>query len=155
LGQGGLAFLSRHRRIGLDTVLFIYHLEGTEPYSRFTAKLFTALSQGRFSALASSLFLAELLVRPFELGDEGKIRACEVFLKGLPGLEVHPVDEKVAKEGARLRARYGLRTPDVLHLATALVHGATAFLTNDQEFRKAQGCGLEILILDEIFPSSP
>ena len=63
--------------------------------------------------------------------------------------------ERVAKEGARLRARYGLRTPDALHLATALVHRATAFLTNDQEFRKAQGCGLEILILDEIFPSSP
>jgi predicted nucleic acid-binding protein len=155
LGQGELTFLSRHKRIGLDTVLFIYHLEGTEPYSRFTTKLFTALSRGRFSALASSLVLAELLVRPFELGDEGKIRACEVFLKGLPGLEVHPVDERVAKEGACLRARYGLRAPDALHLATALVHRATAFLTNDQEFRKAQGCGLEILILDEIFPSSP
>jgi predicted nucleic acid-binding protein len=117
LGQGELAFLSRHKRIGLDTVLFIYHLEGTEPYSRFTTKLFTALSRGRFSALASSLVLAELLVRPFELGDEGKIRACEVFLQGLPGLEVHPVDERVAKEGARLRARYGLRTPDALRAA--------------------------------------
>ena len=110
MGQGGLAFLSRHRRIGLDTVLFIYHLEGTEPYSQFTTKLFTALSQGRLSALASSLVFAELLVRPFVLGDEGKIRACEVFLKGLPGLEVYPVDERVAKEGARLRARYGPRT---------------------------------------------
>ena len=123
MGQGELAFLSRHRRVGLDTVLFIYHLEGTEPYSRFTTKLFTALSQGGFSAVASSLVFTELLVRPFGLGDEGKIRACEVFLKGLPGLEIHPVDERVAKEGARLRARYGLRAPDVLHLATALVHG--------------------------------
>jgi predicted nucleic acid-binding protein len=141
LEQGELDFLSRHRRIGLDTGLFIYHLEGTEPYSRFTAKLFTALSQGRFSALASSLVLAELLVRPFGLGDERKIRACEAFLRGLPGLGIYPVDERVAKEGARLRACYGLRTPDALHLATALVHGATAFLTNDQEFRKAQGCG--------------
>jgi predicted nucleic acid-binding protein len=150
LGQGELTFLSRHRRISLDTVLFIYHLEGAEPYSRFTTKLFTALSQGRFSALASSLVFTELLVRPFELRDEGKIRACEAFLKGLPGLEVHPVDERVAKEGARLRARYSLRTPDALHLATALVHGATAFLTNDQEFRKARGCGLEILLVGEL-----
>ena len=155
MGQRELAFLSRHRRVGLDTVLFIYHLEGTEPYSRFTTKLFTALSRGRFSALASSLVFTELLVRPFGLGDERKIRACEVFLQGLPGLEIYPVDERVAKEGARLRARFGLRTPDALHLATALIHEATAFLTNDQEFHKAQGCGLEILILDEIFPSSP
>ena len=61
-----------------------------------------------------------------------------------------PVDEKVAKEGARLRARYGLRASDALHLAAALVHGATAFPTNDGEFRKAQGCGLEILLLDEL-----
>lgn len=91
-------------------------------------------------------------MRPFELGDERKIRACEAFLGALPGLEIYPVDGKVAKEGARLRARYALRTPDALHLATALVHGATAFLTNDREFRKAQGCGLEILLLDELLP---
>jgi AbrB family looped-hinge helix DNA binding protein len=151
LGQGELAFLSRHKRIGLDTVLFIYHLEGTEPYSRFTTKLFTCPFPGGFSAVASSLVLAELLVRPFELGDEGKIQGLRGLPQRLPGLEIHPVDGRVAKEGARLRARYGLRSPDALHLATALVHGATAFLTNDQEFRKAQGCGLEILILDEIF----
>jgi len=99
LGQGELDFLSRHRRVGLDTVLFIYHLEGTEPYSQFTTKLFTALSQGRFSALASSLVFTELLVRPFGLGDGQKIRACEVFLKGLPGLEVHPVDERGGQGG--------------------------------------------------------
>ena len=74
-------------------------------------------------------------------------RACEAFLSGLPGLELHPVDEKAAKEGARLRARYGLRASDALHLAAALVHGATAFPTNAGEFRKAHGYGLEIFLL--------
>jgi len=58
-----------------------------------------------------------------------------------------PVDEKVAKEGARLRARYGLRAPDALHLAAALVHGATAFPTNAGEFPKAHGYRLEIFLL--------
>ena len=43
MGEAELEFLSRHKRIGLDTALFIYYLEGTEPYSRFTVKLFTAI----------------------------------------------------------------------------------------------------------------
>jgi len=32
---------------------------------------------------------------------------------------------------ARLRGSYGIRTPDALHLATAVVTGADAFVTAD------------------------
>jgi len=38
---------------------------------------------------------------------------------------------------AELRARYGLRTPDALHLACAQHHGCQALWTNDDRLARA------------------
>lgn len=35
-----------------------------------------------------------------------------------------------------LRVRYGLRTPDTIHLATALLNKAQAFITNDKQLTR-------------------
>ena len=37
------------------------------------------------------------------------------------------------------RVQHGLKTPDALHLATALHHGCTEFWTNDDRLRAAAG----------------
>lgn len=37
----------------------------------------------------------------------------------------------MAETAAQLRAKYGLKTPDALQIATALEHHADYFLTND------------------------
>jgi predicted nucleic acid-binding protein len=39
-------------------------------------------------------------------------------------LTVLPIDQPVAETASDLRATYTLRTPDALHLATAIVAGA-------------------------------
>ncbi|MGB9862164.1 MAG: PIN domain-containing protein, partial [Candidatus Bipolaricaulaceae bacterium] len=52
-------------------------------------------------------------------------------------------------EAARLRASYGLRTPDALLFATAKAAGATAFLTNDRAFLRIKE-GPEVLLLDHL-----
>lgn len=53
----------------------------------------------------------------------------------------------VADRMARLRASPGLRTPDAIHVATALEWGAQAFLTNDAGLRQAPG--IEVLLLSD------
>jgi hypothetical protein len=42
----------------------------------------------------------------------------------------------VAERAAELRARYNLRTPDALQVATALVRRCEAFLTNDARLKR-------------------
>jgi predicted nucleic acid-binding protein len=54
----------------------------------------------------------------------------------------------VAERAARARARYALRTPDAVQLATAITANATGFITNDKDFRRVTD--LEVLILDDL-----
>jgi hypothetical protein len=56
----------------------------------------------------------------------------------------------LADSAARLRAKYGLRTPDALHLATAITGSATGFIGNDHAFQRVTE--LEILLIDAVAP---
>lgn len=42
-----------------------------------------------------------------------------------------PMTSEVYHEAARIRAEFGIKTPDALHLATAKLHGCHQFYTND------------------------
>jgi predicted nucleic acid-binding protein len=59
-----------------------------------------------------------------------------------------PVTAAVADSAAYLRACYNLRTPDALHIATAIEAGCDSFLTNDESFKRINE--LRVLILDEL-----
>jgi predicted nucleic acid-binding protein len=47
------------------------------------------------------------------------------------------MDEKVYIMAAEIRARFGIKTPDALHLATAQTHKCEAFWTNDNRLAVA------------------
>jgi len=49
------------------------------------------------------------------------------------------MDDAVFGRALILRAEQGLKTPDALHLATALQNGCTEFWTNDNRLRSAAG----------------
>jgi predicted nucleic acid-binding protein len=66
-------------------------------------------------------------------------------------LETLPVSPQIAIEAARLRAAYGLKTPDSIQMATAKIGGATSFLSNDS--RIATIPGLEVILLDTLLAS--
>ena len=50
-------------------------------------------------------------------------------------------------DAARLRARFGLRTPDALHLACARRHRCDALWTNDHRLNAAGGALVQPLAL--------
>jgi predicted nucleic acid-binding protein len=75
----------------------------------------------------------KLTVRPWQLERPEVARAYEEALERFPNLVIADVTRAVSGQAARLRARHALRPADALHIATALVHGATAFVTNDRD----------------------
>ena len=75
----------------------------------------------RARALLPAVAYSEVMVEPLRLG-RGDARDRELREAGF---EIVPVGERIAREAARARAeRPGLRLPDALVIATALVHGA-------------------------------
>lgn len=141
--------LGRHPVIGLDTCVFIYHFEAHPAYLALTQPLFEGIQGGRWQAVTSRLTITELTVRPYQLGREPVAREYEALLVHFPNLAIVDITRDVARRTAQLRGLFHLRPADALQVAGALVHGATAFVTNDRALARL-GSALEILVLDDL-----
>lgn len=137
--------LAGHRLIALDTSVWIYHFEGAPAYGRAADSVLEAISQGQIEAVASELVLLELLVAPLKKGAQDVADEIEMTLLHFPHLQLAPVTRAVLLRAAEIRARYGLRTPDAVMVATAIESGATLSVTNDSAWRKVRE--IEVVLL--------
>jgi uncharacterized protein len=142
------AFLRRHRRIALDTSVFIYQLEANARYLAFTDHIFTWIERHGGRAATSTITMTELLVQPYRAADQQQADEFYVLLSTYPNLEWIAPNLEIADRAAQLRAIHGLRTPDALHAATAVHAGATGFVTNDPVFERVKD--FETLLLDKL-----
>ncbi|MBI2848711.1 MAG: type II toxin-antitoxin system VapC family toxin [Chloroflexi bacterium] len=133
---GIASFLREHQRIGLDTSVFIYHLEGASRYAPCAGVVFDELARGGFKGVSSVLTLMELVVKPLQLGRPDVADEYEVLVANYPHLVIAEINRPTVRRAAGLRARHGLRPADALQVAACLEHGATAFLTNDRDLRR-------------------
>lgn len=141
------AFLRRHRRLGLDTNVFVYQMEGHERFARAAGAVLAWVEREGHSAVASTITMAELLVAPYRVGDEDKVNEFYATLTTFPHLQWVAPELMIADGAARLRARYKLTMPDALIAATAVVAGATGLVTNDAGLLRVRE--LEVFVLDE------
>jgi predicted nucleic acid-binding protein len=136
--------------VAVDTAPFIYFVEKHPIFCPRVRPLFLALEAGDCLAVTSTVTLVEVLVQPLRNGNEALAQEYREILRSSSALRVAPVSAEIAAEAARLRATFGLRTPDAIQLATAVTLQAAAFLTNDAQFSKLRLPGLEILVLDSV-----
>jgi len=143
--------LATHTIIGLDTSVFIYHLEAHPVYLPLTRELLAGVEAGRWTAVISTVTVMELTVRPWQLDRPAVARAYEALLVHFPHLILADVTRDVARRAAQLRARYRIRPADALQVATALIHEATAFVTNDRLLTRLSPA-LDVVMLDNFVP---
>lgn len=136
------------QRIGIDTNVFIYFLEGHPRYGAWCASLFELIERGQNSAITSTVTLLELLVQPYR--DEKEDLAHKIFAltSTYPKLEWVPLTMNLADRAAQLRARYRLSTPDAVQLAAAISQKAVRFYGNDRGLRRVNE--IECIILDDL-----
>lgn len=144
MGSGTLNRIPAGSRIGLDTVSFVYFLERHPAFYRTAKDLFERIEKGTIEAVASTLVLTELLVPAFRAEDSSKAKEVFRLLSHFPHLQLVEVTATIAYDASRIRAETSLRTPDALHLATAIIHQADWFVTNDKAFSTLPNLPLKI-----------
>jgi predicted nucleic acid-binding protein len=138
--------LRRHRRIALDTSVFIYQMEANERYLALTDAVFAWVERAGHEAVTSTITMTELLVPSYRDNDEHRVDAFYGLLSTYPNLRWIAPDLEAADLAAKLRAQYRMRTPDALQAATAIRENATGFITNDPVFVRIGG--FETAVLD-------
>lgn len=134
--------------VGVDTPLFIYHLEAHKRYSGLTQKSFSSMENGKWQGVTSTITLMEISVHPWRVGREDIARKYETLLMNFPNLEIVNIDRDISRIAAQLRARFDVRPPDALQIAASLVTGAHGFLTNDRRLSGLQSL-TEIIVLND------
>ena len=87
--------------------------------------------RGYYSVVSAS----EILVRPIRTG-EPAFTSTYQFLTSFANLTVLPVDLAVATQAATLRAITNIRLPDALIVASGLMAGCEAIVSNDAQWRR-------------------
>lgn len=133
--------------VGLDTMLFIYHIEDNPKYAAITERLFDTIEHGSCKAVTSILTLIELLIKPKREGNLIAVGDYRDMILTFPNLMVMDVNLRVSDIASDMRAKYRIRMPDAIQIASAIVGGSQSFITNDEGLKKVKD--VNIILLDE------
>ncbi len=130
--------------IYLDASAIIYGIEGTgELRVAVLAWITKAESSGGILS-TSRLSRLECRVLPLRSGQTVLVAQYdEFFLRR--SLNVVDIGCSVIDRATDLRVRYGLKTPDAIHVATAMECGADLILTGDRDMMRFKDIRVELV----------
>lgn len=140
--------LRASRRLYIETAPLIYYVEVNSDYIDRMDAVISAIETGQPAAFSSVLTLTEVLVHPLRQNNDALKQRYRDILVNNSDLQLTPITAHAAETAAGLRARYNLRTPDALHVASAIESGCDHFLTNDVGIKRVTG--ITVLVLDEL-----
>ncbi|MCS5716958.1 PIN domain-containing protein [Herbiconiux sp. CPCC 205763] len=121
----------------MDSCMFIYSIEDLSAKGDAVRARFAMFAD---QLVASPLVELECRVGPLRDGNAILLRRFERAFARVRMLDMSPA---VYRQAATVRARYGTKAMDSLHLATAQVHECDSLWTNDLRLQNAAG-GLAI-----------
>jgi predicted nucleic acid-binding protein len=119
-------------------------VDGDEPARQ---RVETLLRQHGGPVVTSVISLIECRSKPLRDGDSQRVGLYDAFFRSRD-LSLFPVDVVVAEQATQMRARYNLKTPDAIHLATAAIHGVSLVITTDHDFARCKDLpGMQIEVV--------
>ncbi|WP_445638253.1 VapC toxin family PIN domain ribonuclease [Nostoc sp. DSM 114161] len=146
----GQLIISSSGVIYIDTPVVIYSVEWNPEYYSLLLPLWLKFQTGEIQIISSELILMEALVLALRNNDTFLLNAYEELLLS-ENMQLVPISKSVLRQAANLRATTNLKTPDAIHVATALSVNCNQFLTNDKGFRNVPS--LPVIILSEVLAS--
>lgn len=124
--------------IALDSNVLIYFLERNQDYFEAAKAVLAPVLVKTDKACVSVLVITEIM--------SGSQPDTDLSILEHPNIVVTPVTPDIAHRAGLLRQKYRLKTPDALHLTTAMANQANAFITNDRRLAKIN-IGLPVILL--------
>ena len=131
--------------LALDAGPWILWIEQNPAFLPVVGPIFREIEEGRATAVTSVMTVLEVLTGAMRREDDVLVRRYESLFSESAGLVVLDIDIDIARRAAGLRARYGVRTADAIHLATALAAGASAFVTTDRRLARVKEIEVRVL----------
>ncbi len=140
-------------RLYLDASAIIYGIEGA-PAVRDVALRYAAHAEVTTGGvvITSQLARLECRVKPLKTGAAEVLALYDAFF-ARRRLRMADVSVPVLDRAAELRVQHGFKTPDAIHLATALLETADVFLTGDAGLKRC--AGLQVVVLDPAADPTP
>lgn len=129
----------------MDANCFVYSVEHIEPYYTILDIVWQSVKSGNLRIVTSEMTLLEVLVKPIKMEATNTVDAFRAVLYLQSEARMMPITQPVLEKAAVLRATTNLKTPDAIHVATALLSSCSLLITNDTAFRQATGIPVQIL----------
>jgi predicted nucleic acid-binding protein len=132
-------------RLYLDACTIIYLIEGSKLFREAAARRLLVHRTHSEAVLISS-FLSRLECRVLPLREENHelLATYDAFFSA-DRLSLMSVSPEIIERATWLRAKHRFKTPDALHLSTAIESEADVFLTGDQELSRCEEIKVEVL----------
>lgn len=135
-------------RLFLDSAPVIYYVDINPDYLVIMDVVFDFVESGKVRVVTSPVTLAECLVLPMRQNNLLKQQQLIDIITSPETAEFVVITSEIARCAADIRARYNLKLPDALQVATAIVSNCEAFLTNDTQLKRVTE--LQVLVIEEL-----
>lgn len=125
----------RGKRVYFDTNVFIYLIEGFPDLNAQLLEIRDSLQNGEAEIVTSELTICEALVKPFRANDARLVAGYRQFIEASGAFELRPTGRGIYVRARLYRARFGMKTPDAIHVATAVEARCELFVTNDETLK--------------------
>jgi predicted nucleic acid-binding protein len=129
-----------------DADVLIYAATAGDPTGAPIRRLYAG-SDKRAAGIGSRLLECETLIKPVR---SGALDELAELRRLLARLELHDVTRPISSLAVDLGAKYRLRTPDAVHLATAVMAGADRFITNNRRDFTKDVAEIDVTYPDEL-----
>jgi predicted nucleic acid-binding protein len=128
-------------RVYLDSAIIIYAVEQVMPYASIIE---TRLSAPDIVCITSDLARMECRVKPIQIKNIELLKDYDYYFE-MAMAEIIVLSRQVIDCATNIRAICGFKTPDSIHLASALVSRCDVFLTNDYQLNQFTEIAIEII----------
>ncbi len=135
------------KRIFIDTAPVIYFVEDNPDFVEVVQVVINKLMAREIEAVISPVTFAECMVQPIKMKDIKLQKDFVDFILAGEPIFMVDTDTEIGYQAAYLRAKYNLKLPDALQVATAIRSGCEALLTNDDQLRRVSE--LRVLMIED------